>query len=99
MTDRPLAVDRDHVEVAHEALIWHWPRLRGWLVAEQAAHVLAAASETPEPTRQRHERNGAVRDRRLHRPRRGRVAPPRLAPLRTTGVPDSDPTEGAPEGQ
>lgn len=28
---RLVAVDRDRIEIAHEALIRHWPRLRGWL--------------------------------------------------------------------
>ena len=31
VTSQDLASDEDQVEVAHEALIRHWPRLRGWL--------------------------------------------------------------------
>ena len=31
---------RDEVEVAHEALIRHWPRLRGWLDADRAGLLL-----------------------------------------------------------
>jgi hypothetical protein len=31
VTSQDLASDEDQVEVAHEALIRHWPRLRAWL--------------------------------------------------------------------
>ncbi|GAA2986479.1 nSTAND1 domain-containing NTPase [Actinokineospora diospyrosa] len=34
---RLVTVDRDSVELAHEALIAHWPRLRGWLTEDRAA--------------------------------------------------------------
>ncbi|GAA3439208.1 hypothetical protein [Kutzneria kofuensis] len=36
LTDaRLITVDRDGVEVTHEALISHWPRLRDWLAADR----------------------------------------------------------------
>ena len=34
---RLIAVDEDTVVVAHEALIRHWPRLRGWIDADRSA--------------------------------------------------------------
>ena len=40
MTDRSLTVGRDEVEVAHEALIRHWPRLRTWLETDRADLLL-----------------------------------------------------------
>ena len=45
---RLLAVDTEHVEVAHEALFREWPRLRGWLEEQSAdrtiRHRLSAAT-------------------------------------------------------
>lgn len=32
---RLVTLDRDNVELAHEALIRHWPRLRGWLTEDR----------------------------------------------------------------
>src|SRR6202008_2604908 len=32
---RLVTVDRDDVELAHEALIRHWPRLRDWLTEDR----------------------------------------------------------------
>ena len=37
---RLLTGDGDSVEVAHEALIRHWPRLRGWLDEDRSGHRL-----------------------------------------------------------
>lgn len=34
---RLVTLDRDHIEIAHEAVIQHWPRLRGWLAADREA--------------------------------------------------------------
>ena len=45
MTEPQPADGRDEVEVAHEALIRHWPRLRDWLETDRAA--LAAARVDP----------------------------------------------------
>lgn len=47
---RLVAVDEDTVEIAHEALIWTWPRLRDWLSADREAlrrhrRLAAAAAE------------------------------------------------------
>jgi hypothetical protein len=39
MTEQP-TVGRDEVEVAHEALIRHWPRLRQWLETDRADLLL-----------------------------------------------------------
>src|SRR5215212_9454818 len=36
----PQPAGRDEVEVAHEALIRHWPRLRQWLDQDRAALLL-----------------------------------------------------------
>src|SRR5688500_12956825 len=36
----PLGGGRDEVEVAHEALIRHWPRLRSWLETDRADLLL-----------------------------------------------------------
>jgi WD40 repeat protein/DNA-binding SARP family transcriptional activator len=47
---RLLTVDEDEVEVAHEALLREWPRLRGWLQADAEGrrlhqHLIHAAGE------------------------------------------------------
>jgi WD40 repeat protein len=47
---RLLTVDEDTVEVAHEALLREWPRLRGWLEADAEGrrlhhHLIGAAQE------------------------------------------------------
>ena len=47
---RLLTVDEDAVEVAHEALLREWPRLRGWLEADAEGrrlhqHLIGAAQE------------------------------------------------------
>jgi WD40 repeat protein/transcriptional regulator with XRE-family HTH domain len=33
---RLLVLDRDTVEITHEALLWAWPRLRGWIDSNRA---------------------------------------------------------------
>ncbi|MDF3039163.1 MAG: repeat, subgroup [Thermomicrobiales bacterium] len=43
MMSTPDARGRDDVEVAHEALIRHWPRLRGWLDDDRSALLLREA--------------------------------------------------------
>src|SRR5215217_5388639 len=40
MTEPQSADGRDEVEVAHEALIRHWPRLRAWLETDRADLLL-----------------------------------------------------------
>ena len=40
MTEPRLAGSRNEVEVAHEKLIGHWPRLREWLNADRTALLL-----------------------------------------------------------
>src|SRR5918995_6803896 len=40
MTEGQPSDGRDEVEVAHEALIRHWPRLRAWLDQDRAALLL-----------------------------------------------------------
>ncbi len=37
---RLVTADRDTVTITHEALLWAWPRLRGWLQADQADLML-----------------------------------------------------------
>jgi hypothetical protein len=44
MTGHP-AMDQDEVELAHEALRDHWPRLRSWLEADQVSRWLRAATQ------------------------------------------------------
>src|SRR5207245_8349888 len=35
---RLVSLDQDTVELTHEALIRHWPRLRGWLTEDRDGH-------------------------------------------------------------
>jgi hypothetical protein len=51
----PQPAGRDEVEVAHEALIRHWPRLRAWLDQDRAALLLR---ETIREAAQEWERHG-----------------------------------------
>ncbi|WP_345572770.1 hypothetical protein [Nonomuraea rosea] len=37
---RLIVVDTDSVQIAHEALLQHWPRLRGWMEADLTGSVL-----------------------------------------------------------
>ncbi|MFI6504303.1 hypothetical protein [Nonomuraea typhae] len=37
---RLIVVDADSVQIAHDALLQHWPRLRGWLEADLTGHAL-----------------------------------------------------------
>ncbi len=37
---RLIVVDTDSVQIAHDALLQHWPRLRGWLEADLTGHAL-----------------------------------------------------------
>jgi hypothetical protein len=65
------------VEIAHEAIAHHWPRLRGWLALDQAARFANIASAAPFSVNGR--ANGEpARIRRAHRPRRGRLARTRI---------------------
>ncbi|KUL24216.1 hypothetical protein ADL12_37830 [Streptomyces regalis] len=47
---RLVSLDRDRIEIAHEALIGSWPRLRDWLAADRdrrrVHHQLTEAAET-----------------------------------------------------
>ena len=61
------AAGRDEVEVAHEALIRHWPRLREWLEADRAALLLR---ETMREAAQEWERQGRDESYLAHRGRR-----------------------------
>src|SRR5918994_613337 len=59
-------VGQDEVEVAHEALIRHWPRLRAWLAQEQAyldAAVALREREAQEREAQRQRELTAQRER------------------------------------
>ena len=58
---------RDEVEVAHEALIRHWPRLRGWLDADRAGLLLR---ESIREAAQDWERSGGDESYLEHRGRR-----------------------------
>jgi WD40 repeat protein len=37
---RLVVVDAESVQIAHDALLHHWPRLRGWLEADLTGHAL-----------------------------------------------------------
>src|SRR5215207_6419232 len=58
---------RDEVEVAHEALIRHWPRLRTWLDQDRAALLLR---ETIREAALEWERHGQDESYLAHRGRR-----------------------------
>jgi hypothetical protein len=56
MTELPLG-GRDEVEVAHEALIRHLPRLRAWLDQDRAALLLRETIREAAQEWQRHDRD------------------------------------------
>src|SRR5215218_5255603 len=53
----PLIGGRDEVEVAHEALIRHWPRLRQWLEADRTALLLRETIREGAQQWERHDRD------------------------------------------
>jgi hypothetical protein len=53
----PLGGGRDEVEVAHEALIRHWPRLRDWLDEDRASLLLRESIREAAQEWQRHDRD------------------------------------------
>src|SRR5215207_1119121 len=53
----PQLVGRDEVEVAHEALIRHWPRLRAWLDQDRAALLLRETIREAAQEWARHDRD------------------------------------------
>src|SRR5215211_1050718 len=63
----PQPVERNEVEVAHEALIRHWPRLQSWLNDDRASLLLR---ESIRDAAQEWERNGRDDGYVTHRGRR-----------------------------
>src|SRR5215204_471871 len=53
----PQPVGQDEVEVAHEALIRHWPRLREWLDQDRAALLLRESIREAAQEWERHDRD------------------------------------------
>jgi WD40 repeat protein len=67
MSEECARPDRDEVEVAHEALIRHWPRLRQWLDADRAALLLRDSVREAALAWERHRRDESYL---VHRGRR-----------------------------
>src|SRR3712207_6493621 len=63
----PQPAGRDEVEVAHEALIRHWPRLRQWLDQDRAALLLRETVREAAQEWERHDRDESYL---VHRGRR-----------------------------
>jgi WD40 repeat protein len=67
MTGQQPPVGRDEVEVAHEALIRHWPRLRAWLETDRADLLLRESVREAAQAWEQHDRDESYL---LHRGRR-----------------------------
>lgn len=57
---RLLTQGQDNVEITHEALLWAWPRLRGWLDTDRAGNLLRQELETTARTWKDNRQDSAI---------------------------------------